>query len=61
MKGTVEQLHGFPFTFIFLIVSTIGGRYNIWISRFLATYLITNILTLYLIPCTITLIQKKKT
>lgn len=60
MKGTWEQHHGFPFTFIFLIESTVGGRYNIWISHFLVTSLVANIVILYLVSSIISFVQKGK-
>ena len=59
MKGTWEQHHGFPFTFIFLIESTVSGYYRIWISRFLVLSLIMDIAILYLVSCTVSLAQKK--
>jgi hypothetical protein len=60
MKGTWEQHHGFPFTFIFLIESTIGGRYNSWISHFVFESLVADIVILYLVSCIILFVQKEK-
>ena len=59
MKGTWEQHHGFPFTFIFLIESTVGGYYRIWRSRFLVMSLIMDIAILYLVSCTAFLARKE--
>jgi hypothetical protein len=53
MKGTWEIHHGFPFTFIFLIESTVGGIYRIWISGFDIAALITDVAILYLVSCII--------
>ena len=50
-KGTWEQHHGFPITFISLVESTVGGGYQIWISRFYFASLIIDIAILYLISC----------
>ena len=51
MKGTWEQHHGFPITFITLVKSTVGGGYHIWISHFYFTSLIIDVAILYLISC----------
>ena len=61
MKGTWEQHHGFPFTFIFLVESTVGGRYSIWISRFPVVFLVADVIILYLVSCIVSLIQKETT
>jgi len=60
MKGTWEQLHGFPFTIIFLIESTVGGHYRIWVSHFITTSLAIDIVILYFVSCIISLAQKEK-
>jgi hypothetical protein len=61
MKGTWERHNGYPFTFIFLVESTVGGRYSIWISHFLVVSLVADIIILYLISCIVSFVQKKKT
>lgn len=60
MKGTWEQHHGFPFAFVFLVESTVGGQYRIWASRFLVTYLLIDFAILYLVSCIISLALKEK-
>ena len=60
MKGTWERHHGFPFTFIFLVESTIGGRYNIWISHFPVVFLVVDVIILYLVSCIVSFVQKEK-
>lgn len=60
MKGTWEQPHGFAFTFLFLIESTVGGHYNIWISHFSVVSLVADIIILYLISCIVLFAQKEK-
>ena len=59
MKGAWDQLHGFPFTFIFLTESTVGGIYRIWISRFYAATLLVDVTALYLMSCVIYLVTRR--
>jgi len=60
MKGTWERYHGYPFTFIFLVESTIGGRYNIWVSNFLFMPLVADVIVLYLVSCIVSFVSKTK-
>ena len=59
MKGTWEQFHGFPFTFMILVESTVGGVYRIWISRFYVSPLLEDIAILYLMVCLIYFAYRK--
>ena len=60
MKGIWEQPHGFPFTFLFLIESTVGGNYNIWISHFYVKALVADVIILHFISCIISFVLKEK-